>query len=210
LPVHCGCFVDAGANLGYFTLPARSIVGETGKVYAFEPRSRVFSMLASSIKENNLDNVYAHKMALGAGNGSTELVFPRDEFNLGGSQLENGRNGHDTTVERETVTITTLDAAIPDDIWVDLIKIDIEGAEPLLFKGARRTIARCRPRIVCEVNAPSLKSVSNVGVVEFIAMVEAAGYMTRILGGDAASVRPVDFARASDTSPILTAVFEPV
>jgi FkbM family methyltransferase len=207
-----GCLLDVGANIGFYSLLARSVVGESGSVHAFEPRSRAFHMLEESIKENGFHNVYAHNVALGAQDGTAELAFAKDEFNLGGSQLSTGQELNANLVETESISVKALDEFELRTPMINMIKIDIEGAEPLFFEGARRTIAMFKPKIISEINGPHLQSVSRMSVADFVRLVVGMGYSAHLLNMDSTISTALDvdtIAEASVEAPILNAVFLP-
>lgn len=63
--------IDIGANIGYYTILAAQIVGETGKVYAFEPEPKNLTLLKKNVEHNNLTNVVLANKAVSNANGST-------------------------------------------------------------------------------------------------------------------------------------------
>jgi len=135
--------VDAGANIGWFTLMFASHVGCSGRVYAFEPQRQVFQMLCANLALNGVDNVEAWPAGLGAQVG--EMVVPPMDYrrsgNFGGVSLCKEGPG-------ERVPITTI-----DNLGLDvchLIKADVQGMEFEVLLGAADTIARCRPLLYVE------------------------------------------------------------
>ena len=129
--------IDIGANLGYFTVIAASRVGPLGKVFAYEPDPRNFSLLERNIAANGFRNVTAILMALSDCTGTRELFFGDNQTSLSFSDKRGaGRS--------ESVVTNTLDNSLRDLGYpkIDIIKMDIEGAEPLALEGMRKTIAR--------------------------------------------------------------------
>jgi len=114
--------VDAGASHGYFTLLFARLVGETGKVYAFEPTHNQFPYLQANIEANGYkDRVKA--------------------FNLGAWSEEIVNNVLNTNADPEgTLHTIALDTVLPEK--VDFIKMDIDGSEPEALKGLEQTIKR--------------------------------------------------------------------
>lgn len=137
-------FIDAGANIGYFSLLAASRIGQTGKVVAFEPIQRLVEQIETSIALNDFTTIDVRNMALGA--TKSELVLAIVPGNVGGSSLVK----HNESGITETVSVVPLDDAIPDLDRVDVIKIDVEGYEYELLQGAQRVITTHHPVIVIE------------------------------------------------------------
>lgn len=142
-----GVAVDAGACLGIYTCVAGRLVGDSGLVLAFEPVLDSFSVLVRNLAINRLANVVAFRKALANWEGRTCLYRHdgrADSFSLG---LAEG-------VECQEVSVTTLDrvAASEGIDRVDLIKMDVEGAEELVLRGATSLLLRGRPVVVMEIN----------------------------------------------------------
>lgn len=129
--------VDIGANIGYFTLIAARLTGKKGKVFAFEPEPHNFDLLVRNIALNGYDNVIAVQKAISDKNGKAKLFVDRTSW--GSHSLMGGGKGFaQGVIEVETQTL--------DDYFKDyrgeinLIKIDIEGAEAIAFRGMWDTI----------------------------------------------------------------------
>lgn len=141
-------FVDIGANHGYFTLLAASLVGEAGRVVAFEPNPRVFAQLLTHVRLNGFERRTAlHPCALSDSPAEQAALYvSRDAVNSGLSsltpspeQLATGGLSPDTTV---TVRVDTFDrwAATQGPDRIDLVKIDVEGAEAAVVAGMEQTL----------------------------------------------------------------------
>ncbi len=135
--------LDIGANIGCHTIPFAEMVGEEGRVYAFEPQRIVFQNLCANIALHSLTNVYAYNMALGAESG--EIRVPPLNYaapdNFGGIALG-------TTEQGEAVRLARLDdLSIPECAF---IKIDVEGMEQSVLEGACALIERDRPWLYVE------------------------------------------------------------
>ena len=150
-------FVDVGANMGYYTALAGSRVGPEGRVFAIEPDARAFAQLTSLIATNHL-NARAFNFGLGEENG-VEPLYPSPADNNTPTMV-----AHDGLTPTAEVRIRKLDDCL--DEWeverVDLLKIDVEGWEPRVFKGASRSLASGRIRAIqCEFNDEWLRAVSS-------------------------------------------------
>ena len=136
--------VDVGANWGYFTLVCAHLVADRGRVIALEPHPRLAAMLADNVCENRLPQVAVHRLAAGARSATTAFVgFDERDGNWGVS-----RAAHDAeAADFESPTIA-IDAFLDECSVgrVDLIKIDIEGAEGDAIRGMTDGLARHRYR----------------------------------------------------------------
>jgi FkbM family methyltransferase len=131
--------VDVGANIGALTLPLGQMVGPAGSVIAFEPQPENNALLRLNVGDNMTFSVY--ECALGETPGTTRI--PR----LG--DLGHQNYGRVTTDSGDhVVEVRTLDSFNLES--VRLIKIDVEGAESAVLRGAADTIRRCRPVLYVE------------------------------------------------------------
>jgi FkbM family methyltransferase len=144
-----GGMVDVGANFGIYSLVASRLVGDSGHVHAFEPAQAAFESLEHNIALNGMNNVQAHRLALGERSGEARLFHNADPS-------RNTLAGSDGELDFENVQIRRLDDVLAESAMskVDFIKIDTEGAEELVARGAENTIRRDKPVILFEINAP--------------------------------------------------------
>lgn len=127
-----GTFVDGGANCGLFTVLALAVVGETGHLYAFEPNPTAYVRLEANLLLNGLTpSTVAKRLAIGEQPGS---AFLRD------SLLEDGRSSvigySGSGIKWDRVEVVTLDDVLGAS-QVDLVKLDVEGAELSALRGMR-------------------------------------------------------------------------
>ncbi|HAI14034.1 MAG TPA: hypothetical protein DCM28_20180 [Phycisphaerales bacterium] len=163
--------VDAGANIGYITLHAARYVGKTGKVDAFEPQPENFNRLKQHLLINDLqDRVTTLPYALSDHQGSVPIYhWPEDdlEHNHGCASLF---TDHSESAQCEPVECRTLDELLDGQI-PRLIKMDIEGAEPMMVEGMFQTlIAPTPPIIIGELN-PTQARVAGFAPHEWIARI---------------------------------------
>jgi len=141
-------FVDAGANFGIYTLLASKIVGEAGRVISFEPSSRVFPVLRRNIALNGFKNVLALPLALTDKPGRARLYY---HSAVGCDSL-----GKDASFEQdahtEEIGTESLDNVLKHTSVgrVDVIKMDVQGAEELALRGANEIVASTRPVVIFE------------------------------------------------------------
>ena len=131
--------VDAGANIGLHALVFSRLVGPKGRVYAFEPDSVNFTRLEEHLTQNRIQNVTAADCALGESEARALLV--RDPSDSSRSYLTSGANAADSA---NAVNVMSLDhfAAKEGLENIDFLKVDVEGHEFPLLKGARDLMRR--------------------------------------------------------------------
>ena len=142
--------LDIGANVGNHTLFFSQCVGPEGRVLSFEPQRFLFKILCANALLGRYQNVWPYRLAVGDEEGKVDIRVPNYQRpnNFGGYSLS-----FDTF--KEAGDITTIDAIAPDQCH--LIKIDVEGMELSVLKGAVETIARTRPFLYFEYNRPEFK-----------------------------------------------------
>lgn len=166
-------FYDVGANVGFFSLLAASIVGDSGAVYAFEPVPANAASIRHSARLNRLSNIEVFEEAVGERSGSASLILSR---HIGGATLASKGAPQDATGEIE-VAVTTLDDAIADRGLrpPSLIKIDVEGAELEVLRGMTDTLAIHRPPILYEIDDATPEGLARKRR-EIASLLNAAGY----------------------------------
>jgi len=139
--------VDAGANIGVHTLALARLVGPRGSVVAFEPQRLVFQNLCANVALNSLDHVQCVNAAIGDRPGVLHLhdPDPRVENNFGGAELAMLAGD----ARAATVPQVVLDEFLGDRT-PRLIKIDVEGMEAAVLRGARQVLARATPVLYVE------------------------------------------------------------
>jgi len=128
-------FVDVGANVGYYTLVASKLVGAVGRVYAIEPVPSTATLLRVNVKLNGCNNVVVYEVAAWSTRGSLTLKIPASMYGCASAV----RGGASIVVDA-----STLDDTLRDETSIDLIKIDVEGAELEVLRGAQNVLRRTR------------------------------------------------------------------
>lgn len=173
--------LDIGANLGWFTAHLSLLVGRNGSVDAFEPRSDLMDLLVKTIAENHLSNVTTHNFALGSQDSNGQVIWSAHDINPGGTHLVPSDFAA-PEIMTQAVVVRTLDSCISHRI--DFIKIDVEGSELLVFKGARRILTKDRPVILAEINPSNLLRTSGISAGEFGSFAEELGYYLYVIAAD--------------------------
>lgn len=141
------CILDIGANVGDWTMPFALRVGAAGRVLAFEPVPYLAETIAKTARINRQSWVEIHQLALSATDGQAE--FSVEQGNSGGSRL--GRaTGDFSVISVPTRRLDALLAERPDIDRIDFIKVDVEGHELQVLRGATETLSRFRPSLVLE------------------------------------------------------------
>jgi len=146
-----GVFYDVGANVGFFSLIAGRLVGDQGHVCAFEPQPRNAAAVAENARLNDMAHVKVFDVAVGSDTCRDELVMTEWD---GGATLSKFPSGPAAPIDRIEVQVVSLDEFIPSRRLPPptFVKIDVEGAELEVIEGMRRTIARCRPVLLYEID----------------------------------------------------------
>jgi len=134
-------FVDIGANMGYYTVKAGTRVGAAGRVFSFEPNPELFPFLADNIDVNGmLGRAQAFNLAAGAQTGHSVLNFAYT--NMGGGHVALPGTAPTGAPVGVRVGVERVDALLPSGTVADVIKLDAEGFEPLVFQGMTELLAR--------------------------------------------------------------------
>jgi FkbM family methyltransferase len=130
--------VDVGANFGYYTLLAARLVGDEGKVFAFEPDPYNYDLLCRNIEVNGYRNVVPVRKAVFSKSGKMKLFL--DKSNLGAHSLSEANVDKGASI---TVEATSLDGYFKNtDYKIDFIKMDVQGLEMKVLEGMENTISR--------------------------------------------------------------------
>jgi FkbM family methyltransferase len=176
--------VDVGAHIGRYALECAARVGPAGHVYAFEPVRPNAALLRQSIAESRFgDRVTLEERAVGEGPGTATIAYVEAGFNSGGAYLSSERLPARPNHQADPVEVVALDG-YPFPRAVDFLKIDVEGAEALVLRGARARLARDRPVVLLELHPELLEPVSGCSPAALHDEVQALGYEWHALGPD--------------------------
>lgn len=150
-------FLDIGAHIGQYTAIASRAIGDRGQVHSFEPDPDTYSMLCENVSLNGLRNVRLNRVALSDTAGDRVLHLG-GTTNIGSASLA-PLAGADSAGRVSRVDCDTLDGYLDRHHieCVDIIKIDVEGAEVNLLRAASGMFSRNRPAIVIEFNDKALR-----------------------------------------------------
>jgi FkbM family methyltransferase len=167
-------FLDVGANVGVYTLLAAALVGPTGRVDAFEPGEKAMRYLTTNVELNQLGQVAIHAKALSDSPGIQGFRQTADDCTatLAVGNLQNANE------EIRQIPCTTLDDYAPYTNWA-MAKLDVEGAEPLILRGARAHLARGNPPVL-QIEMDGYSSRFGYGTDEFIEFLKSFNYGTAV------------------------------
>jgi FkbM family methyltransferase len=149
-----GVAVDAGANKGAYLYWMRKAVGPTGRVFAFEPQPGLARYLEAVRTRMRWSNVAIRELALSDSSGRRVLHVPGWE-NSPGASLEEAAASAPGVRDRHVET-DTLDRQLAGAGRVALVKVDVEGHELAVFRGAARTLEESGPVVIFECEARHL------------------------------------------------------
>jgi len=163
-------FIDIGGCIGIYSLVASRIMSGTGKIITFEPSLKSYDRLNYNIKLNKIDNIKVYNIALGD-KCETARLYHHEDSSRNRIGISKDFIGY------EDININTLDEIMRDEKpdKIDLIKVDVEGVEELVFKGGKDTLTNFHPDIIFEVNTEAQKNM-DLKPGEEISFLKSLGY----------------------------------
>ena len=132
-------FLDGGANIGIYSLLARSVIGDTGRIDAFEPAPDMIARARENFKLNMLENIHLHDVAIAETCRTTKF---RVDLGVGNRELAPAEDGRTVVVR-----CIALDEYPPDAPAYAMAKLDLEGNELVAFRGSQARLARRDPPV---------------------------------------------------------------
>lgn len=177
------CALDIGAHIGLLTLPMSQVVAAKGKVYAFEPSTANLHYLRRHLTNNSVRNTEVISCLVGEDNRESIPFFEQ--------RWVSGMNGlivkreHEKFVQTSRAQISIDHFCSERSLAPDVIKIDVEGAEFGVLKGAEATLRRCRPQVFLSVHPTQLKMLGS-SVEALGQLIENIGYRCHEIDGSEA------------------------
>ena len=156
-------FLDIGGGIGYYTVIASKIVGDKGKVIAFEPDPQYFKFIQKNLKENECDNVILFQKAVSNRTGKTKFYL-YDKIGRNRAEEVNYFLAGDFKV-RDCVDVETVKLDELLDERIDFIKMDIEGSEYLALEGMKNLIGK-NPQVKMITELPDYKKLEFLNVLK--------------------------------------------
>ena len=153
-------FVDVGANIGFLSLVGASTVGKKGEVLAFEPVPSTYELLVENKELNGFTQLQTFAFAIGNEAGQVK-IYPEDQ-NRGGASILNVRSEVGVNIEVKRLDDLVLAKKI------DLIKIDVEGYELEVLKGAENKIREDKPVMIIEFSLDRENSSESMDMIHWI------------------------------------------
>lgn len=175
---------DVGAHYGIYSIPA-SETRTSGSVYAFEPNPHARDVLSKNCRVNGSD-IEISRVALANDSGDTAMRMKSRGGDTAVIDLDNRFTDDERYAEEVIIERTSGDRLVEERSYEvpDVIKIDVEGAEPLVIEGITELLIDCR-LIYVEVHKPTteMTSVADFGysVAELLSMIRNSGYELRTL-----------------------------
>jgi FkbM family methyltransferase len=168
-------FFDVGAHIGYDSLKASAIVGKSGRVVAFEPNPNTVAQLKSNVEASGAGNVDVQPIACSDREGTLTLFDSTLGGNSGSTSLSSENAG--PLMRPYTVRGRRIDDVVEELGLerIDVFKVDVEGAELIVLRGASDSIRRFHPRLILEVVPRQLANMGT-SVEELESFVWSLGY----------------------------------
>ena len=167
-------FIDLGANIGYFTMLASSLVKAGGKVIAFEPNPQNQQLIYSSLLESRIENVTVYPYAVS--DVAAILRFTTVGSN-GGVVTEYSKNEQYHLV----VSSVVLDEILKNELRIDLIKIDVEAHEPAAIRGMEGLIKKLKPKIITEFHPWAMENNNVDPPIAYLEQLIGYGYQLSVI-----------------------------
>ncbi|WP_304518167.1 FkbM family methyltransferase, partial [Cecembia rubra] len=174
-------FIDIGANQGEYALWAARKTTASGKVLAFEPMDEIFSQLKVNISLNPSYKNTIEAIQLGLSDNPGEInLYGKEGSNEGVNTIFPSPE-HTFLIQK--IELDTLDNQLEklQPSWVDLIKIDVEGAELQVLKGATKSISKFKPSLIIEINKEACQS-AGYEADEILEFLKGYGYAFKQIG----------------------------
>jgi len=198
--------VDVGANVGLLTVACARSAGPTGRVHAFEPEAGPRSQLAKTVKLNGLHWVEIHDCALGAKSERrsfhiSPVIGHSSLYPLPQAEVAEGRD--------ETISVVALDDVLPPGSAVDVVKIDVEGAELDVLAGMGRLLEESADIAVIAEFGPSHLRRVGIDPVAWFAAFAAQGFEIWAIDEPSGVCRPVRPQDLADVESVNLAFVRP-
>lgn len=168
-------FVDVGANIGYHSLFISALLNEQCVVHSFEPQKDIYNQFKKSIVVNGFSNINLHNYGLANEDHDREIVI-RDE-NIGSSSLLADISTNPLVISgRESVTLKKMDDVLKKERHISFIKIDVEGFEYEVLKGAENILRQHKPVILFEYSPFLYKSINEDLPYKILSYLNDIGY----------------------------------
>ncbi len=171
--------LDIGANIGYYAMLSASIVGPKGCVFAVEPNHQNVKLLEASRRLNMFGQMIVLPFAAAASAGVMVLTTSYSTGTTSAPPEE-----ITALLNARIVSCVALDSIVPEKQHIDLIKIDVDGAEYKAMLGCEQIITRCRPAIISEFAPGLLPGISGIGGEDYLRWFGRHNYSISVIEPD--------------------------
>jgi FkbM family methyltransferase len=184
--------VDIGANIGYYTLIAARLVGKKGTVYAFEPEPSNYKLLCENIAINGYANIVPIQKAVSNTSGKAKLYVDKAIGDVSSFAKDNvlTHSKNVDCLEVETITLDDFFERTVGDDRIDLMKIDVEGAEELVIDGAERVLRNNRLKIFMEF-MPDQLTKAGTDPLKLLYKLQNYGFAIKLLNDGKQVLEPI-------------------
>ena len=179
--------VDIGTNIGYYTIIVGKKVGQKGKVFGYEPNKDSLNLLLRNIQINNFKNIIPINVALSDDKGRRTLFFGDNKCTH--SFADNRKTGKNETVETDTLDNSLKKYGSPK---IDVIKMDIEGAEMLALEGMMETIERSPGLIIFTEFYPKAFKRLGKSPIKFLERLRGLNFSISVINEDKKELSPLN------------------
>lgn len=202
--------VDCGANMGYYSVILGRIIGESGKLYSFEPNPRIYDILKKNLLINGLSGCTAFNMALNSKGKGNDFMWVKPHESGGGfitrdKETDISKDGF----QKIDIKTGRLDDVLPIKSQVDVMKIDVEGCEPDVINGAKKVIERSQNiKLVVELS-PSGWEGQGHNPTELFDYLEQCGFSFKMAMGNGTldEMEPLNLIESSKNLGYTTCFF---
>lgn len=167
-------FLDVGANVGFYSFLASSIVGDNGKIIAIEPNLENVKLMYMTMVENSYKNIKLLPLAAGDENGFMLL-------NVSYSNGTTSKNINSKSMFLNSIIVPSLKLDNIINEKIDFMKIDVEGAEFMVLNGLKHNLEIYKPIIISEFSPNSMPGISGVTGIEYLDFIRTFGYKIYII-----------------------------
>lgn len=187
-----GTFIDVGAHIGWYSLNAAKLVGPQGHVIAIEPDRDTLLVLRDNVRVNGDEGIITVAPVACTDSETTLMFYAAPRVNTGESSLSRANASQSGAALAYEVRTRRLDDIVREAgvTRVDAVKIDVEGAEYLVLKGAVDTLDRYRPVLSVELLEPGLKAMGS-SVQQVTEFLRSHGYARQLAAEDNVVFVPV-------------------
>lgn len=181
--------VEAGAHYGFYTILMAEKVGKTGKIYSYEANPQVFKYLTKTVELNHCEgSVTLINKALSDHSYQTYILHWPNHIAAGAifpeNQVKEAKNKNWGIGVLQPIEVVTLDADLPHNLKIDLLKMDIEGADFLALKGAQQLIKNSPHITIIMEWIPKWQRKLNIDPQEAINFFKSEGYYCWIISDE--------------------------